>query len=102
MSFRRKPGILIFLIYLSLQLPLAAESAAVARVGSEVITEQDVIDLAGKQISQLQQQMYRLKYRTLQQLINQRLMRLEAQARGISTEQLKNELSMKAGVTEEE
>lgn len=73
-----------------------------ARVGGEVITEAEICEVIAKQLVALEMQKYRLRKTTLERMIHQRLLALEAQARGLSAEELRNQLEQQASVTPQE
>lgn len=63
-------------------------SEAAARVGDETITYQDFISPIATRIYKMEQEIYRLKKETLEQFIDQRLLELDAEKRGIDPAQL--------------
>jgi protein-disulfide isomerase len=65
---------------------------AVAVVGGAVITEQDVDSAAGRELHVLQEKIYALQKKALDDLIDRALLEQEAAARGITVEELKRRL----------
>lgn len=62
------------------------ERRPLARVGEQLIYEADLLPSIGAQLLQLRNQEYELKLRALRSVVSQRLLALEAQKAGISTE----------------
>ncbi|GAB4252396.1 MAG: hypothetical protein Kow00109_27960 [Acidobacteriota bacterium] len=82
--------------------PCPEAQEVVARVGGQMITEAELCAVIAKQLASLEMQKYRLRKTTLERLIEQRLLVLEAQARGLSPEELRSQIERQAGVTAEE
>jgi protein-disulfide isomerase len=61
-------------------------------VGGAVITDQDVDSAAGRELHVLQEKIYALQKKTLDDLVNRALLEQEAALRGITVEELKRRL----------
>lgn len=61
---------------------------AVATIGGQTISEQDLASSAGGQLQQLRSQEYEIKRKALDDLIEQRLLESAAKAKGLTTDQL--------------
>jgi protein-disulfide isomerase len=85
-------------------LPEPEAGAALAEVEGEVIGVQAVEGALAAQLATLEEQIYELKRKKLEEMIAETLLRQEAQRRGISLEELlTTEVTVKAGlVTEQE
>ena len=78
--------------------------APVAKVGSEVLTIEDLERPLASSIFDLEMDIYRLKKQKLDQMISEKLLQMEAAGRGITVQQLLNEsvLSEEAQVDDAE
>lgn len=63
---------------------LAARGESLAKVDGQAITSEEIEQALGTQLSNLQEQIYKLKRRKLEELINATLLTKEARKRGIS------------------
>lgn len=75
-----------------------------ARLGSQIVTEERLAQMIGHRLFELEKEIYRLKRDRLEQMIVDRVLQEEANARGIPLEQLLNEevLPNVTPVTDEE
>jgi hypothetical protein len=73
-----------------------------ARVGDGFLTEADLCQVIARQLAALELQKYRLRKTTLERLIDRRLLALEAQARSLLPEELRNQLEQQVTVTPQE
>lgn len=79
-------GLAIVAVLITAQTPGREE--ALAEVGGEVITSQEVRDALGFDLAQLEEQLYELKRQKLDELIDEKVLQLEAARRGVTTEEL--------------
>ena len=68
--------------------PQANSGNAIATVGGQPISEQELIESIGPQLMQLRNQEYELKSKALEGLVRQKLVDAEARKRGISVQKL--------------
>src|SRR5437870_1010335 len=68
--------------------PAAKSGDAIATVGGQPISEQELIESIGPQLMQLRNQEYELKSKGLEGLVRQKLVDAEARKRGISVQKL--------------
>lgn len=94
--------IILFSVALISRLALSGES--LATVDGQAITSEEIDKALGAQLSNLQEQIYKLKRQKLEELINATLLTKEARKRGISVPALLDaEVTSKVGlVTEQE
>ena len=68
--------------------PATTSKETVAIVSGQALHEEDLKPLIQGQLQQLQQQEYQLKRQALDELINQKLIEIEAKKKGLTTEEL--------------
>lgn len=79
-------GLAIVAVLITAQTP--GEKKALAEVGGEVITNQEVRDALGFELAQLEEQLYDLKQQKLDELIDEKVLQLEAARRGVTIDEL--------------
>ena len=86
----RKPLFFVSLVILSVQAFAQAPSkgGVLAEVDGEAITSEQVAKSLGEPLARLEEQVYRMKQRKLEQLIDERLLAREAAKRGVSVDKL--------------
>jgi protein-disulfide isomerase len=79
-------GLAIVAVLITAQTP--GREKALAEVGGEVITSQEIRDALGFELAQLEEQLYELKRQKLDELIDEKVLQLEAAHRDVTTEEL--------------
>jgi protein-disulfide isomerase len=79
-------GLAIVAVLITAQTP--GREKALAEVGGEIITSQEVRDALGFELAQLEEQLYDLKRQKLDELIDEKVLQLEAARREVTTEEL--------------
>lgn len=87
-------GVLVLLILLTMATPLFAQNphTVVARVGKQEITQKELDDSVLFKVQPLERQLYAVRKTALQNLINRKLLESEAARKGVTVEQLRQQL----------
>lgn len=92
MFFQSSRGMLLMLLLAAPALGQTPETV-LARVNDQEITQKQVDDSIGAQISPLQQQLYAIRKAALENLVTRKILESEAAGRGVSVEELRKQLT---------